>query len=201
MDKQAFQKLTGVSRETLEKLQIYVDLLNKWQKAINLVSKSTLPEVWERHILDSYQLLEHAPTDKKVWVDLGSGAGFPALVVAIASNFEVHVVESDRRKCQFMREVSRETSANVTIHTKRIEALEPFPADIISARALAALEKLLEMSHPFAHENTTYFYLKGQDVDAELTNAAKCWRMSALKHPSLSSSEGCILQLKDVRPL
>ncbi len=201
MTEQEFQKLTSVSRETLDKLRIYFELLKKWQRAINLVSKSTLPHAWERHILDSYQILKHVPMDKGVWVDLGSGAGFPALVVAMASNFDVHVIESDQRKCQFMREVSRETSTNLTIHTKRIEAIEPFKADIISARALASLDKLIELAHPFATEKTSFLFLKGQDVDAELTNAAKCWRMDAVKHSSLSSSEGCVLQLENVRPL
>ena len=201
MTEQEFQKLTGVSRETLEKFSTYVALLTKWQKAINLVSNKSLPDVWERHVLDSYQILKHAPNDKGVWIDMGSGAGFPALIVAMASDFEVHVIESDHRKCQFMREVSRETSTPITIHTKRIDAVEPFPATVISARALASLEKLLEYSENFATDETVYLYLKGQDVDAELTNAAKCWRMDTVKHSSLSSSEGCILQLKDVRPL
>ncbi|WP_025897355.1 16S rRNA (guanine(527)-N(7))-methyltransferase RsmG [Sneathiella glossodoripedis] len=201
MQEQEFQSLTGVSRETLDKLRIYVELLKKWQRAINLVSKSTLPHVWERHILDSFQILKYAPQDKGTWVDLGSGAGFPALVVAMASDYDVHVIESDLRKCQFMREVSRETSTKITVHTKRIEAIDPFNADIISARALASLEKLLELAHPFATEKTTFLFLKGQDVDAELTKAAKCWRMTPVKHTSLSSSEGCVLQLKDVRPL
>jgi 16S rRNA (guanine527-N7)-methyltransferase len=202
MTEQEFQNLTGVSRETLDKLRTYVELLNKWQRAINLVSKSTLPHVWERHILDSYQILKYAPEPKSgTWVDLGSGAGFPALVVAMATDFEVHVIESDQRKCQFMREVSRETSTKLTIHTKRIEAIEPFKADIISARALASLEKLIELAYPFATEKTSFLFLKGQDVDAELTNAAKCWRMDTDKHSSLSSSEGCVLQLKNVRPL
>ncbi|WP_169566596.1 16S rRNA (guanine(527)-N(7))-methyltransferase RsmG [Sneathiella limimaris] len=201
MSKQEFQQLTGVSRETLEKLETYVALLNKWQKAINLVSKSTLPDVWIRHILDSYQVIQYGPKEKSIWVDLGSGAGFPALVVAMATDHDVHVIESDLRKCQFMREVSRETSTPITVHTKRIEAIEPFKANVISARALASLEKLLDLGHKFATEKTTFLFLKGQDVDAELTNAAKCWNMDAVKHSSLSSSEGCVLQLRNVRPL
>lgn len=201
MNELEFQNQTGVSRETLDKFSRYVELLNKWQKAINLVSKTTLPDVWNRHILDSYQILGHAPIQNGVWVDMGSGAGFPALIVAMATDFDVHIIESDTRKCQFMREVSRETSSKVTIHSKRIENIEPFEADIISARALASLEKLLNFSAPFSTEKTTHLYLKGQDVDVELTNAAKCWRMDAIKHPSLSSSEGSVLELRNVRPL
>ena len=198
MTEQEFQKLTGVSRETLEKFSTYVALLTKWQKAINLVSNKSLPDVWERHVLDSHQVLKHAPSDKGVWIDMGSGAGFPALIVAMASDFDVHVIESDHRKCQFMREVSRETSTPITIHTKRIDAVEPFPATVISARALASLEKLLEYSENFATDETVYLYLKGQDVDAELTQAAKCWRMEPIKHQSLSSPEGSVLELRNV---
>ncbi|MEH6474389.1 MAG: 16S rRNA (guanine(527)-N(7))-methyltransferase RsmG [Sneathiella sp.] len=198
MTEQEFQKLTGVSRETLEKFSTYVALLTKWQKAINLVSNKSLPDVWERHVLDSYQILKHAPADKGVWIDMGSGAGFPALIVAMVSDFDVHVIESDHRKCQFMREVSRETSTPITIHTKRIDAVEPFPATVISARALASLEKLLEYSEDFTTDETVFLYLKGQDVDAELTQAAKCWSMSSIKHQSLSSNEGSVLELRNV---
>ncbi|OUR80462.1 16S rRNA (guanine(527)-N(7))-methyltransferase RsmG [Alphaproteobacteria bacterium 46_93_T64] len=198
MDEQEFLKLTDVSRETMDKFETYVALLKKWQKAINLVSKATLPDVWERHVLDSFQILKYAPSTGGVWIDMGSGAGFPALIVAMASDFDVHVIESDQRKCQFMREVSRETSTPITIHTKRIDAVEPFPATVISARALASLEKLLEFADPFSTQDTLLLYLKGQDVDAELTNAAKCWRMDPIKHQSLSSSEGSVLELRNV---
>ena len=177
MTEQEFASLTGVSRETLEKLSRYVALLKKWQKAINLVSNTTLSDAWRRHILDSYQILEYAPSNGNVWMDFGSGAGFPALVVAICSDYDVHVVESDQRKCQFMREVSRETSANLTVHNCRIEEMEPLKADVISARALASLEKLFEYCVPFSSPDTTFLFLKGQDVDAELTKAAKCWNI------------------------
>ncbi|GLQ04948.1 16S rRNA (guanine(527)-N(7))-methyltransferase RsmG [Sneathiella chinensis] len=199
MNKSEFQSRTNVSRETLEKLEIYVNLLNKWQKAINLVSRSTLSDAWLRHILDSYQVLDHVTAKEGIWIDLGSGAGFPALVVAIVSDFDVHVVESDQRKCLFMREVSRETSSPITVHNSRIEAVSPFPADVISARALASLDRLLEYSVPFATEKTEFLFLKGQDVDAELTNASKCWKMDAIKYQSVSSSEGSILKLTNVR--
>ncbi|MBL4741094.1 MAG: 16S rRNA (guanine(527)-N(7))-methyltransferase RsmG [Sneathiella sp.] len=201
MSKSDFLAATNVSRETLEKLEIYAALLEKWQKAINLVSKSTIPSLWNRHMLDSFQILKHADAKSGTWIDLGSGAGFPALVVAIASEFHVHVVESDMKKCLFMREVSRETSTPITVHNSRIEAVEPFSADIISARALAPLDKLLGYATPFANEKTKFLFLKGQDVDGELTNAAKCWNMVTTKHQSLSSNEGCILKLMDVSRL
>ena len=152
-------------------------------------------------MLDSFQILEHVGTKSGTWIDLGSGAGFPALVIAITSEFDVHVVESDMKKCLFMREVSRETSVPITVHNSRIEAVKPFQADVISARALAPLDKLLGYAVPFSNEKTEFLFLKGQDVDGELTNAAKCWSMVPTKHQSLSSSEGCILKIKNVSRL
>ena len=170
-----FRSALNVSRETLDRLGIYAELLQKWQKAINLVGKSTLPDLWRRHMLDSAQLLIHTARTTGRWIDLGSGAGFPPLVIAICSDFEVHAVESDQRKCLFMQNVSRETSAGVTVHNCRIEDMEPLEADIISARALAPLEKLLTLAEPFVRKDTELFFLKGQDVDEELTIASKCW--------------------------
>lgn len=201
MSKSDFLKASNVSRETMEKLEVYAALLEKWQKAVNLVSKSTLPDLWNRHMLDSHQILKHADANSGTWIDMGSGAGFPAIVVAICSDFDMHVVESDMKKCLFMREVSRETSTPITVHNSRIEAVDPFKADVISARALAPLGKLLDYTLPFSNEKTEFLFLKGQDVDVELTNAAKCWSMVTTKHQSLSSSEGCILKIKDVRRL
>ncbi len=196
-----FQAQTDVSRDTLEALGRYGALLEKWQKAINLVGKSTLPDLWRRHMLDSHQLLSKTQKTAGTWLDLGSGAGFPALVVAICSGFEVHAVESDQRKCLFMQNVSRETMVSITVHNCRIEALEPMTADIISARALAPLEKLLELASPFAHADTEFLFLKGQDVDEELTKASKCWNMEIEKHRSVTSEEGCLLKLTKVRRL
>ncbi len=201
MTEEEFARVTNVSRETLEKLKIYAAMLQKWQKAINLVSKTTLPDLWNRHMLDSFQVLKPIKTKSGIWIDLGSGAGFPALVVAMASDFDVHVIESDQRKCLFMREVSRETSTPITVHNSRIEAVEPIKADVISARALASLKKLLDYAEPFSTEKTEFLFLKGQDVDAELTQAAKCWNMVPTKYKSISSNEGCILKIKDVRRL
>lgn len=190
-----FQAASNVSRETLARLQIYADLLTKWQKAINLVGKSTLPDLWRRHMLDSFQLLSLPSITGGRWLDLGSGAGFPALVVAICGNFDVHAIESDQRKCLFMGNVSRETSANLTVHRGRIEEISPFPADVISARALAPLDRLLELAAPFAHAGTEFLFLKGQDVDEELTKASKCWNMEVEKHRSVTSEDGSVLKI------
>ncbi|MEX1036018.1 MAG: 16S rRNA (guanine(527)-N(7))-methyltransferase RsmG [Sneathiella sp.] len=194
-----FLSKVNVSRETLDRLKIYADLLLKWQKAINLVGKSTLPDLWRRHMLDSAQLLSHTERSTGRWVDLGSGAGFPPLVIAICSKFDVHAVESDQRKCLFMQNVSRETSAGLAVHNSRIEAMEPFAADLISARALAPLEKLLALAEPFVRKDTELFFLKGQDVDEELTVASKCWNMEIKKLRSLTSEDGCILKISKLR--
>lgn len=194
-----FQNVSNVSRETLDKLIIYGGLLEKWQKAINLVGKSTLKDLWRRHMLDSYQLLDLASKKSGSWIDLGSGAGFPALVVAICSEFDVHAIESDQRKCLFMSNVSRETSANLTLHRGRIEEISPFSADVISARALAPLDKLLDLAAPFAHKETEFLFLKGQDVDEELTKASKCWIMDVEKRCSLTSEDGHILKITGLR--
>ncbi len=201
LSKEQFQAQTNVPHETMEALGRYGALLEKWQKAINLVGKSTLPDLWRRHMLDSYQLLSKTQKTSGTWLDLGSGAGFPALVVGICSEFEVHAVESDQRKCLFMQNVSRETMVSIAVHNCRIEALPPMTADIISARALAPLEKLLELATPFAHADTEFLFLKGQDVDEELTKASKCWNMEIEKHSSVTSEEGCLLKLTKVRRL
>ena len=194
-----FRSALNVSRETLDRLRTYAELLQKWQKAINLVGKSTLPDLWRRHMLDSAQLLPHTTRTNGRWIDLGSGAGFPPLVIAICGDFEVHAVESDRRKCLFMQNVSRETSAGMTVHNRRVEEMEPLNADIISARALAPLEKLLTLAEPFVRKDTELFFLKGQDIDEELTVASKCWNMEIKKLRSLTSEDGCILKISKLR--
>ncbi|TNE40226.1 MAG: 16S rRNA (guanine(527)-N(7))-methyltransferase RsmG [Alphaproteobacteria bacterium] len=199
MTAENFQAATNVSRETLVRLEAYAALLVKWQKAINLVGKSTLPDLWRRHMLDSYQLLDVTTKKSGLWLDLGSGAGFPALVLAIAGTYEVHAVESDQRKCLFMQNVSRETSAGLEIHRERIEEMPPLSADIISARALAPLDKLFELAAPFATEDTEFLFLKGQDVDEELTNSSKYWKMEAEKLPSVTRDDGCILRISRLR--
>ncbi len=194
-----FQKASNVSRETLDRLTVYAGLLEKWQKAINLVGKSTLSDIWRRHMLDSFQLLALTDRTRGSWIDLGSGAGFPALVVAICSEFDVQAVESDQRKCLFMSNVSRETSANLVVHKERIEEMAPVPADIISARALAPLDRLLDLAAPFVHDATEILFLKGQDVDEELTKASKCWIMEIERHRSLTSEDGSILKITKLR--
>jgi len=170
---QTLQSL-AVSRETIERLEIYETLLLKWQKIKNLVAPSTLNQIWSRHFADSAQLLELAP-DARKWVDLGSGGGFPGMVVAIQlagqAGAEVHLVESDNRKCAFLREVARAVEAPAIVHHMRIEACYGAvgKVDVVCARALAPLQILLDLSTPFIETGAKCLFLKGQDVDAELT--------------------------------
>lgn len=190
-----FQKDTGVSRETLDRLRLYGELLVKWQKTINLVGPSTLPDLWRRHFLDSAQLFPLLPDSARVLVDFGSGAGFPGLVLAILGVPEVHLIESDQRKCAFLREVARQTDAPVTVHAKRIEAVVPFAADVITSRALASLAQLLDLARPFLTPQTLCLFPKGQNVEAELTEAHKIWNMQVTRVPSRSDADATILRL------
>ncbi|MCK0197501.1 16S rRNA (guanine(527)-N(7))-methyltransferase RsmG [Ancylobacter sp. 6x-1] len=191
--------LTPVSRETEDRLVAIVALLEKWQKTINLVAPATLPEIWTRHIADSLQLVALAPGAVR-WVDLGSGGGFPGLVVAAARaddpGMDVTLVESDSRKAAFLREAARIGELPVTVLPNRIEAVAERIApgvEVVSARALAPLPKLLELAAPFLAQGARGLFLKGQDVDNELTEASKSWKIQATTHPSLTHGEGRIL--------
>lgn len=193
----AFQKATGVSRETLDRLATYHHLLQKWQKAINLVGPKTMGDAWSRHFLDSAQLYQMAPADRRtgVWLDMGAGAGFPGLVIALLGAKHVHLVESDLRKATFQREVIRATGAPATVHAARMETLAPFPVDMITARAFAPLEKLLEMAYPFWSEDVTGLFPKGRDVELELTQATKCWKMGVELLESQTDGDARILRI------
>ncbi len=191
-----FLALQNVSRETFERLEIYQALLKKWNPRINLVGRKTLADVWRRHFLDSAQLVAFLPDSTQNLVDLGSGAGFPGLVLAmLRPDVAVHLVDSDQRKCVFLTEVARQTGVNVQIHAARIEALTGLTADVISARALASVVDLLDLSTGIATKNTRYLFLKGRDIDAELTLAAKCWKMSYQLTPSIVDPKGSVLQI------
>lgn len=192
-------RILGLDAATLERLARHLELLRLWQKRINLVGEATLADPWRRHVLDSAQLLRFVPKDARVLVDLGSGAGFPGLVLAILGVPEVHLIESDRRKAAFLREAARITGCtNVRVHAKRIEEVEPFPADVVTARALAPLGRLLELAEPFFAPRTVGIFPKGRQAEAELTAASRRWKMKARIEPSLSSPEGRILVVEEV---
>ncbi len=198
-----FQALTGVSRETLERLDLYAALLRKWNRAINLVGPATLPDLWRRHFLDSAQVAAHLPPPPagrlRRIADLGSGAGFPGLVLAILGCGEIHLVESDQRKAQFLREVSRETGCGAAVHAARIEELSPLSADVITARALAPLPKLIDYAAGHLLSGGVLLFLKGAESEAELTAAAAGWSMTTESWPSRSDPRGRILRLGDLR--
>lgn len=197
LSREQFAELLSVSRETVERLSAYAELLVKWQAKINLVGPATIPDLWRRHFLDSAQMARHLPEGPIL--DLGSGAGFPGLVLAVMTGQPVHLVESDVRKCAFLREAARVTAAdNVTIHNKRIEAVTPFPVAAVTARALASLDQLLDWAAPFLQQRTECHFLKGARIDEELTQAGEHWKMAARRVPSLSDPSGFILIVSEV---
>jgi 16S rRNA (guanine527-N7)-methyltransferase len=199
MTEEEFFAAFPVSRETADKLRAYAELLKKWQPKINLVGPATLSDLWRRHFLDSAQLLPYLPAGPVL--DLGSGAGFPGLVLAIlrGSADPIHLVESDGRKCAFLREVARITAAPVVIQTSRIEALKVFEIRAITARALASVSALLTLAEPFLVHSPKCLFLKGEKLEDELTEAAKDWNMTIDRIASLSDPNGFILSLKEVR--
>ena len=198
----------SVSRETLARLETYADLLRQWQTIKNLVSPSTLDVLWPRHMADSLQLLALAP-EAKVWLDLGSGAGFPGMVIAIAMadtpGVKVHLVESNARKCAFLGEVARRTRAPVEIHGGRIELLVEKrrieSVEVVTARALAPLGKLLGFAHPFLSAGTRCLFLKGRDVDREIDEARDHWQFDVRLVPSQTDEHGRIVILNSVNPI
>ncbi len=200
---EAFAATCDVSRETLERLRRYAEILVKWQKSINLVSPESLNDLWRRHMLDSAQLQSFLPSHTRVLVDMGSGAGFPGLVLAILGVPTVHLIESDARKCVFLAEAARaaglEAGRNPIVHRSRIEDVADLRADVVTARACAPLVQLLTYAEPFLQADSTIcLFLKGGRVDEELTEAAKTWRMSVGRFPSLSDPSGTILRMKQV---
>jgi 16S rRNA (guanine527-N7)-methyltransferase len=197
-----------VSRETLARLESYAETLRKWQAKINLVSATTLPELWQRHFLDSAQLYPFLSAQTRVVTDLGSGAGFPGLVLAIVAeaagrDIQWHLVESDGRKAAFLAEAARAARIGgaIKIHAVRAEGLGGrMGADIITARALAPLEKLLEYAHPLVKADGLCLFLKGERVEDELTVARQRWRFDLDRHPSKRDPSGVVLAIKGLRP-
>ena len=185
-----------VSRETLAKLAAYVALVEKWQPKINLIANSTVTNIWQRHVLDSAQLLSHLPTHTKRVLDVGSGGGFPGLILAIICDVEVHLVESDQRKSIFLQTVIRELDLTAVVHNQRIEMMEFLGADVITARALASVEKLLLLLDKQLTPASHCLFLKGARVDEELTILNSYPNITARTHPSVTSSDGAVLELK-----
>ncbi|MDT3685232.1 MAG: 16S rRNA (guanine(527)-N(7))-methyltransferase RsmG [Pseudorhodoplanes sp.] len=195
-------ELTPVSHETLMRLDRFVELLIHWQNSINLVAPSTLPKLWTRHIADSLQLLMLIETPI-LWVDLGSGGGFPGMIIACSlaehAGAEVHLVESNQKKAAFLREAARVTGAPAKVHAMRIEDFaDDFSGrpDVVSARALAPLADLLELAYPLLKTGAVGLFPKGQDVGAELTQASKYWKFEHDLVPSLTNPDGQIVVVR-----
>jgi 16S rRNA (guanine527-N7)-methyltransferase len=206
-DKARALKLTPVSRETEQRLDVFVDLLLQWQKKFNLIASSTIPIVWTRHVADSLQLIEHAP-DASIWADFGSGAGFPGIPIACALADKpgaiVHLIESVGKKANFLRDVVRATGVPAVVHQIRAEKFVESCAETIhavTARALSPLKTLCDQTFPLIARGAIGLFPKGQDVDAELTEAAKYWTIQASKAPSKTSPEGCIVIIRGLKAL
>lgn len=198
MNAEEFARRTAVSRETLEKLKRYQSLLEKWQAKINLVSATTLPEIWERHFFDSWQIVPHLGGAKTL-ADLGSGAGFPGLVIATCRpDIEVHSIDSDTRKIAFQIDVARELGLKIKFHSARAEALPgKLRVDVVAARALASLTQLLDWAVPLLAPGGLCTFLKGATYESELTQANSTWHMGADIVPSLAEKGAALLLLRD----
>ena len=189
-----------VSRETIDNLNVYVDILRKWNTTINLVSKGSITDVWKRHILDSAQLFKFVTHDMEKWLDIGSGAGFPGLVIAILAkgrftNLQVTLIESDKRKCVFLNEVVRELDLNVKTLSKRIEDCPPHDADVISARALTQLENLLSYFTFHGRYNCKGLFLKGKKIKSDIESVKNIDMFKIKLSPSEVDRTGYIIEV------
>lgn len=198
-DRQAAERSVNVSRETWARLERFVALLDKWQAVTNLVAPSTLDAVWTRHVADSAQLPRLALENAAIWIDIGSGGGFPGLVVAaMRPNMQVHLVESVAKKAAFLREAARAMGLDVMVHAARAETIlgvEVPSADVISARALAPLSDLVALSAPLLKTGAVGLFPKGRDAAAELTVTEKSWRFTGSLHRSLTDEDASIVRI------
>jgi 16S rRNA (guanine527-N7)-methyltransferase len=198
-DAEEFRAAFGVSRETMDRLEVHRRLLEQWNPRINLVSRASLAAVWSRHFADSAQLWRLRPAGARRWLDLGSGAGFPGLVIAAlaapAGDVQVHLVESDQRKAAFLANVIRTAGLPATVHAERVEALAPMGADVVSARALAPLGELLAMAERHRRPGGIGLFPKGASVHKEIAEAAVHWHFDHAIHPSLTDPRAAIVEI------
>lgn len=196
-----FAAKTGVSRETLARLKAYADVLSDWNARHNLVAKSTLPDLWQRHFWDSAQLATLIPSAARSLADLGSGAGFPGLVLAtMLPGLSVTLHEATTKKCAFLQLAAERMGVPVTIRNARLEDLSPTRFDVVTARALAPLPQLLGYAQNFAGSNSVCLFLKGQNVGAELTEAHKYWNIRASQVPSQTDPSAAIVVVRELGP-
>jgi 16S rRNA (guanine527-N7)-methyltransferase len=192
----------GVSRESLERLIILEKLLLTWQTHINLISPATIPDLWNRHFVDSLQILPLIPKATKAIADLGSGGGFPGLVLAATQNAEVHFYESNTKKTAFLQEALRHMKIKGSVHRQRLEPMQApreMPnVQLVTARAFAPLPLLLSLAEPFMRDGAKALFHKGQECHNELNEAAKSWKISYDMHPSVTDSHSVILEIKEI---
>ncbi len=198
--KTAFCRRYDVSRETLQHFEVYLFLLAKWNRRINLVSPTSLEDAWTRHVMDSAQLWPLRPNGARTWLDIGSGAGFPGLVIALLGQMDeaglrVTLVESDQRKCAFLHAVASACDLEVGIVAGRIEGLDPLRADVVSARALAPLDTLLGYAEIHRAERGICLFPKGRTVHKEIEEARRKWLFDYRLHPSLTDPEAAIIEI------
>lgn len=202
-DEAKAQIAARVSRETLDRLELFADLLTKWQKTINLISPATLPQIWSRHILDSAQVLDYAPTDARTWADLGSGGGFPGLVCAAIAHetrpdLRINLVEADLRKAAFLRESARQMGLTVGVFSRRIEDMPTQSADVVSARALAPLATLCGYAHRHLRPGGVALFQKGARHAEELETARQGWQMEVTTVPSITDAEAVLFRIENL---
>jgi 16S rRNA (guanine527-N7)-methyltransferase len=203
-EREQFAELQNVSRETFSALDTYAGLLTEWNSRFNLVSESSIPHIWQRHFLDSAQLFPLIPDSARTLADIGSGAGFPGLVLAILAKGQgrklaIHLIESTGKKANFLREVSDKLGLGAIIHNARAESLK-LKADVVTARAVALLPELLKYAKPLIHKDSLCILLKGKSASDELTESKKYWTFACEKKPSISDVSGTVLIIRDLRP-
>jgi len=188
----------ALSDDIRERLDAFLELLQLWNRKFNLISRSDTTLAGEKHIADSLQLVPFLTGPERIALDLGSGAGFPGLILAIASGWHFHLIEANRRKAAFLREAARITGASVSIHPLRIEQAKLPPAPIVTARALAPLDRLLALAHPFLTPHGRCLFLKGRSVEKELAAARRNWHMKVTITPSETLVHSVILQISEL---
>tara|TARA_R110002094_G_scaffold26875_2_gene39589 strand:- start:583 stop:1203 length:621 start_codon:yes stop_codon:yes gene_type:complete len=194
---------TNVSRETIVRLEAFAALAAKWNPRINLVARSTLADLWTRHIVDSAQIFQYAPVDARHWVDIGSGGGFPGIVVAtmaadLCPEMQFTLIESDQRKATFLRTAARELKLNVVVLADRVELVAPQNADILSARALSSLQDLFPLISRHLAPHALSILPKGKSFAEEISAAQQNWRFELVAHPSMTEPDARILVVKDI---
>jgi len=198
LDARGFAARTGVSRETMDRLEAYAALLVRWSARLNLIGRNTLGDLWRRHFLDSAQLLRLMPAGVRSLADIGSGAGFPGLVLAALGVTGVDLIEADGRKCAFLREAVRVAEIAAAVRHTRVEIMPPHPYEIVTARACAPLDRLLALAERFIGPQTRCLFLKGERAEAEVAEARRNWSMTVSCHPSTADPRGVVLCLEEV---